>query len=116
MVKKKEATPEAGQSSELFQRLAALKGQTGSLDIEGIDARLLFKVVTILARRRASIQIGVTQDGSAWAVQYWDGKIPVKDYHRATADFNSSLAALIRAEYGNQLTPEWNEIIMEYGW
>lgn len=116
MAKKQESTSAEGSSSELFQRLAALKNPAGGMDIEQLDARLLWKVTTILAKRGASIQVGVTRDNSAWAVQYWDGKFPVKDYYRSTDEFNRSMAALVRADGGRGLSPEWEAIVSEYGW
>lgn len=103
-------------SSELFAARNKLMGQGGGLRPEELDARLLWRVVCILAMRQASIQIGVTKDGGAWAVQYWDGKVPVKEYFRSTEELNRSFAALIRAADGRNISEEWEEIVRSYGW
>lgn len=116
MAKKKEDTSEAGLSSGLFDKLAKLTGDTGKVNAEELDARLLWMVVGILATRCASIQVGVTRDGGAWAVQYWDGKFPLKYYFRDTQEFNRQLAALIRSDKGRDVSNEWDEILRLYGW
>jgi hypothetical protein len=116
MAKQQNHTQEAGTSSDLFAQLAALQGSVGKLDIAALDARVLWKVVQILATRSASIQLGVTRDGGAWAVQYWDGKFPVKQYYSDTQELNRSLAAIIRVDGGKQIDPEWDAIVREYGW
>lgn len=116
-MKKKEAprTPEGG-ASDLFAKAQALQGKTGGVDPTELDPLLLWGVVVILAKRSASIQLGVTRDGSAWAVQFWDGKYPIKDYHNTTASLNRSLAALIRAEYGGGLDGEMEKRVSAHGW
>lgn len=81
-----------------------------------VDASLLWAVVILLASRKASIQIGVVRDGGAWAVQYWDGNYPVKEYFNSTDELNRSWAALLRAGYKNNLPPELEELVREYGW
>lgn len=116
MAKKKEDTSAVGLSSGLFDNLAKLTGDTGKVNPDDLDARLLWMVVGILATRCASIQIGVTRDGGAWAVQYWDGKFPLKYYFRDTDEFNRQLAALIRADKGRDVSPEWAKILEGYGW
>lgn len=116
MPKGVKATQEEGLSSSLFADRARVTGQANGLDTSALDASLLFEVVQILAQRKASIQIGVTQDGTAWAIQYWDGKFPLKEYFRSTEELNRSWAALIRAAYGKNISPEWDEIVRSYGW
>jgi len=113
---KKDNTPEADTPSELFQTRAKLMGVSSSVDAGEVDALLLWHVLCVLAARKASIQIGVTQNGDSWAVQYWDGKVPVKEYFRSTKDMNWSWAALLRAAYKREAPPELEEILRAYGW
>lgn len=100
----------------LWEEREQLVGTASTVVFEELDARLLWRVIQILAARGASIQIGVTRDQSAWAVQFWDGKIPVKDYYKSTYDFNRSLAALVKIADGREISEEWANIIQEYGW
>lgn len=116
MKKKENPTTEEGSPSELFTKLNHLTNSNGTVRGEDIDSRLLWMVVCILAARRASVQIGVTRDGSAWSVQYWDGKFPVKYYFNTTDELNRGFAALIRAAKGRDVDNELNEILMLYGW
>jgi len=116
MATKGKGTSEGGLASGLFQDRAKLMGSAGQVNADALDARLLWMVVGILASRCASIQLGVTRDGGAWAVQYWDGKLPVKEYFNSTDDLNRSFAALVRAAEGKGITPEWDEIVRGYGW
>nr|CRY95241.1 hypothetical protein [uncultured prokaryote] len=103
-------------SSGLFAERDALQGRKQGVDAAAIDARLLYWVVMLLADRKASIQIGVTRDGGAWAVQYWDGKYPVKEYFSDEGELNRSWAALLRAGYGKDVAPEIDKVLREYGW
>lgn len=116
MKKKEQGTSAAGIPSGLFQERDRLMGQNSALDIGMVDAALLWAVVVLLASKQASIQIGVTKDGGAWAVQYWDGQYPVKDYFKDTHQLNRSWAGLLRAGYGNNLPPDLEELVKEYGW
>lgn len=116
MTKKKEVQHGAPQPGSLAAKLAALKGGNLALDIDGLDGTVLWLAVNSLARRQASISIGVTKDGGSWAVQLWDGQFPVKDYYRDTADLNKALAALVRVYEGNEVSPEVEQILQAYGW
>jgi len=115
-MKKKEVTQEAGTSSELFKERDELLGLTGKINPEELDARLLYWVVVTLANRSASIQLGVTKDSSAWAVQYWDGKVPIKEYFNDTQSLNRSFAGLLRAAYRRDVSTEMDDVIRMYGW
>jgi len=112
----KRDTNEEGSSSELFKARDALMGASSGIDAGEVDATLLWHVLFVLAGRKASIQIGVTQAGDSWAVQYWDGKVPVKEYFRSTSDMNRSWAALLRAAYRKDPPPELDQLLREYGW
>lgn len=113
---KKTERPASTEPQGLFAELAALQGNAAGLNAESLDARLLWKVVQILALRGASIQIGTTRDRSAWSVQYWDGQYPVKNFFQTTDALNTSLAALVRADGKKELSEEWEEIVRSYGW
>jgi len=115
-VKKQSSTNAGDTSSELFKARAELEGKTEKIQIEELDSRLLWAVVCTLAHRSASIQLGVTKDGGAWAVQYWDGKAPLKEYFNDTHSLNRSFAALLRAAHRNNLPPELEATVREYGW
>ena len=116
MKKKEDGTNGGGTVSGLFQERDSVLGKSTMLDIGMLDASLLWGVVVLLADRKASIQLGVTRDGGAWAVQYWDGTYPVKEYFNSTHELNRSLAALLRAGYRNNLPPDLEAIVKEYGW
>lgn len=116
MAKKKEVSNGAPETSAFAARLAALKGGSTGLDIDAIDGTVLWLATTALARRRASISIGVTKDGGSWICQLWDGSYPVKDYFRDTGELNRHLAALVRADAGTNVTPEVEQILQAYGW
>lgn len=113
---KKDSTNEEGLSSGLFAARDQLMGNASGVEPAEVDAELLWYVVCTLAARKASIQIGVTKDGSSWSVQYWDGKVPVKEYFTSTAAMNRSWAALLRAAYKRDVSPELNKLIEAYGW
>jgi len=113
MVKSKE-TP---AQSSLFNERAALTGNSVSgIEPTGLDGRLLYWVVCLLATRRASIQIGVTKDGGSYAIQYWDGAVPIKEYFRNEEEVNSAWAALLRAAYKRSMSEEMEEVVRQYGW
>lgn len=116
MPTKKKDAPDVPRTSDFTARLAALKGGTGGLDVDAIDATVLYLATVALAGRRASISIGVTKDGGSWVCQLWDGQFPVKDYFRDTQDLNRHLAAVVRATYGSEVSPEVNQILEAYGW
>jgi hypothetical protein len=116
MSKKKEVVNGSSGASDFTARLAALKGGSAGLDVDAIDATLLWLATTALARRRASITLGVTKDGGSWVCQLWDGSYPVKDYFRDTGELNRHLAALVRADAGNNVSPEVEEILQLWGW
>jgi len=116
MANKKKDEPEARQSG-LFAERAALMGQTTQGVVAAdLDARLLYWVVCVLAERHASIQIGVTKDGGSYAVQYWDGVLPIKEYFSSSEQLNTSWAGLLRAAYKRSAPPEIEEVIRSYGW
>lgn len=116
MASKPKDTARAEAKSELFAALNSLEGKSGAIDPTELDARLLWQVVVILFARRASIQIGVTQDGGSWSVQFWDGKFPEKRYFRDTYELNRTLAAIVVIDGGKELSQEWREICGAYGW
>lgn len=116
MVKKKDTASDRPEVGSVAARLAALKGSASGLDVDALDGTLLWLATTALARRRASITLGVTQDGGSWVCQLWDGKFPVKDYFRDTDDLNRHLAALIRASVGSEVSPEVEQILQGWGW
>lgn len=116
MPTKKAKENEHAGSSDFANRLAALKGGSTGLDIDALDATVLWLATTALARRRASISLGVTKDGGSWVCQLWDGSYPVKDYFRDTGELNRHLAALVRADAGTNVSPEVEQILQAYGW
>lgn len=114
MTKKKETE---GSASDLFNARAAMQGHSPQgVQANELDARLLYWVVVLLATRRASIQIGVTKDGGSYAVQYWDGAVPIKEYFRSSEELNNSWAALLRAAYKRDAPDDMEEVIRAYGW
>jgi len=116
MPNKKEAKRETQPASDYLARLAALKGGSGGLDVDALDGTILWLATVALARRRASISLGVTKDGGSWVCQLWDGSFPVKDYFRDTGELNRHLAALVRADAGKDVSPEVDQILQAYGW
>lgn len=116
MAKKKEVQNARPDEGSLAAELATLRGNNGSLDIDALDPTILWLATTALARRRASISLGVTKDGGSWSLQLWDGSYPVKEYFRDTSELNRMLAALVRASYKNNVEPEVEQILQSYGW
>ena len=116
MSKKKEVQSGRPEPDSLASKLAALRGSGGGLNIDELDGTVLWLAVTALARRRASLSLGVTKDGGSWVCQLWDGSYPVKDYYRDTSELNRGLAGLVRASEGNSVSPEVEEILQGYGW
>ena len=103
-------------SGSFLEKYQAMSGDVGGVDVTGIDPVVLYHAVVFMASNQASIQIGVTKDGNQWAVQLWDGKFPVKDYHSSTEKLNKALAALVRAGYGKRVDPDLEERLQSYGW
>lgn len=115
-MKKKEVAHGKPEQDSLAAKLANLRGGTSTLNIESLDATILWLAVTALAGRQASLSLGVTKDGGSWVCQLWDGSFPVKDYYRDTDELNRGLAALVRAANGNNVSPEVEQILQGYGW
>jgi hypothetical protein len=115
-VSKKAASIGQTPPTGFLGRLQELRGAQGGLDIGALDATVLWAVTVALAQRRASITLGVTKDGAQWVCQLWDGQAPIKDYFSSTDSLNKHLAAILRAHYGRETTPELEEVIRQYGW
>jgi len=116
MEKKSRVTKEEDISGGLFRDRDDLLGKGRRIDPAELDPVLLWWVVLTLANRSASIQLGVTRDGGAWAVQYWDGKVPIKEYYNTTRELNWSFAGLLVAAFKKDLPAELIQVVREYGW
>ena len=112
----KNGTNGAGSSSGLTELLGEQSKVTEQLQYQVLDSRLLWGAVIILANRGASIQIGVTKDNSAWAVQFWDGKFPEKRYYKTTDELNHTLAAICRNGWHGTMPEMLETAIRENGW
>jgi len=112
----KKQAPDTPVQSDFLKRLREMQGSSSGLLLGELDATLLWASVVALAERRASITLGVTKDGTQWVCQLWDGQAPLKDYFGSTQALNNHLAALLRANYGKNTTPELEEILRSYGW
>lgn len=103
-------------SNGFLGQLQLLTGSSGTLELEGLDGLVLWCAVVAMAERRASVTLGVTQDGASWVLQIWDGKYPAKWYFRETPALNRHLAAIVRTDKGNRVSPEVEKRLQEYGW
>lgn len=114
--KPKQETPSQQADSGLSADLSALLGTETRIDLDSVDSVLLWAAIVGLAKRGASIQIGLTQAKDAWAIQLWDGKFPVKDYFRDTEALNRHLAALARVTWKREAPAQVEELIRSYGY
>lgn len=111
--KGKKSQPEP---SGLAGELGKLSGRESGLDVAALDGVLLWYAVMGLAKRGASLQVGVTKDGGSWATQVWEGQFPLKDYFGDTPSFNRHLAALVRVCWKKDVSADIEERIQSYGY
>lgn len=104
-----------GEASGFLQRLQELNGSSVGLQLEMLDATLLWLATVAVAENSASLTIGVTQSGDSWSVQIWDGREPYKTYYRDTEALNTYLARVTRAYKGRAVSPEVEQILQGYG-
>lgn len=116
MAKKTQVNSPGETSVSFLSELSTLTGKDTVLDIAAVDSVLLWAAIVGLAKRGASLQVGLTQDKSAWAIQAWDGKFPQKDYFRDTESLNRHLAALARVTWKREAPAQVEELIRTYGY
>lgn len=105
-----------GHVATTLKQLESMLGEGDALDVEALDARILWAVAVSLARHGCNFTLGCTRSQDAWVLQIWDGDYPVKKYFTTTEKLNWSLAGCVRAYEGADASTEVEALLTEYGW
>jgi len=113
----KSGTPQSsgkGKSSSLSD-LEGMLGSSSSLDLEQLDAALLWMTVVALLKKGAAIQLALNKSGSSVIITLYDGDYPHKEFCEGLDRTHQVLAAIVQAYAKEHAKGDWFEHLEPYG-